>query len=385
MSKKNVAPRRSESVEIAVARKRFPTIPAALKALDAMGKQLKTAKSFDEIRAVECASDVLKKLFGHVDEVKHKAEIVILDARARIGEELERIPKATGRASKNLPRGEDLKKGREATGIPAVSRSRLKKLAALGETKRHAVAKELQKAGKDATVKAVLGEQRQKAKAEAIYKVATAAFSAEGPFGTVVVDWPWPMKKRDRDVRPDQDAFPYRVMKVEEMPAFWNEKILPKLEDDCHVFFWTTIDFLWHAKALVDELELKHPKAMVWKKAGGNQQVGMPQYNCEFLIWARRGSPIFIDTKKFNFCFEGKRRGHSVKPKEFYETIARVTGGSRLDVFAREEKHKGFEQYGDEWQSGAVKADDLVTVFEQIDQQRSVADDDAAGLADDAA
>ena len=59
-----------------------------------------------------------------------------------------------------------------------------------------------------------------------------------------------------------------------------------------------------------------------------------------------RARQVFIDTKDFACCFEAPRREHSRKPI-FYETIKRVTGGSRIDVFARE-IHDGFAQYGNE-------------------------------------
>jgi N6-adenosine-specific RNA methylase IME4 len=56
---------------------------------------------------------------------------------------------------------------------------------------------------------------------------------------------------------------------------------------------------------------------------------------------------VFIDTKDFPCCFEAPRREHSRKPEKFYDLIRRVTGGSRIDLFAREE-HEGFARYGNE-------------------------------------
>jgi N6-adenosine-specific RNA methylase IME4 len=41
------------------------------------------------------------------------------------------------------------------------------------------------------------------------------------------------------------------------------------------------------------------------------------------------------------------RREHSRKPTAFYQLITHITGGSRLDAFAREH-HEGFSQFGDE-------------------------------------
>ena len=86
---------------------------------------------------------------------------------------------------------------------------------------------------------------------------------------------------------------------------------------------------------------------MVWHKAGGFQPVGLPQYNAEFVIYARRGSPDFVDTRSFPVCFEGKRREHSRKPDAFYELVRRVTAGPRVDVFSRETR-EGFAQFGNE-------------------------------------
>jgi N6-adenosine-specific RNA methylase IME4 len=216
----------------------------------------------------------------------------------------------------------------------------------------------LNAAGKQVTPSAILAASRQEAKEAKRHNIATAAFNAEGPYDTVVIDWPWPMQKIDRDVRPNQDAFDYPTMTIDEMREFWAEEIELKsrIKPDCHLFTWTTQKFLPHALALVEQFGFKYVLVMVWHKPGGFQPIGLPQYNGEFVVYARKGAPIFIDTKDFHCVFDAPRREHSRKPKEFYETIARVTGGSRLDVFARE-RHPGFAQYSNEnrWQDEPVE------------------------------
>jgi hypothetical protein len=115
---------------VAYIRKKVQTVPAALRALTAMEKQVGSAKTYKEIKQVEDAAAALKILFKDVDEVKHECELVIIEARARIGQELESIPKATGKRERDR-RGRMTKGstrgtfgGRQATGIPMVSRHR---------------------------------------------------------------------------------------------------------------------------------------------------------------------------------------------------------------------------------------------------------------------
>jgi N6-adenosine-specific RNA methylase IME4 len=114
-----------------------------------------------------------------------------------------------------------------------------------------------------------------------------------------------------------------------------------------HLFCWATEKYLPAALDLVAKWGFGYVLTMVWHKPGGFQPHDLPQYNCEFTIYARRGTPVFIDTKDFNVCNSWPRREHSRKSKEFYDLIRRVTAGSHIDIFAREQ-HEGFAQYGNE-------------------------------------
>ena len=59
------------------------------------------------------------------------------------------------------------------------------------------------------------------------------------------------------------------------------------------------------------------------------------------------GNPQLADRKDFKTLFEGKRRGHSRKPVEFYDLLRRVAPGPRIDLFSRE-GHEGFDAWGNE-------------------------------------
>lgn len=175
--------------------------------------------------------------------------------------------------------------------------------------------------------------------------------SIAGKYDCIVIDPPWPMEKIERVVAPNQTSeeitFDYPTMTEAELVEFGQNILNTVLADDCHIFVWTTQKFNPMAMRLIDQWGLRYVLDMVWHKNGGFQPFGLPQYNCEFVVYARRGAPKFIDTKNFFCCFEGERREHSRKPDEFYNTIKRVTGGRRLDMFSRGE-HDGFDQWGNQ-------------------------------------
>ena len=172
----------------------------------------------------------------------------------------------------------------------------------------------------------------------------TKATIPPGRYSCIVIDPPWPMQKIERDVRPNQVGFDYPTMSEEELADF---DVQAMAADDCHLFCWTTQRFLLMAIRLIEGWGFNYVFEMVWHKPGGFQPIGLPQYNCEFAIYAQRGSPKFVETTDFFTCFQALRREHSRKPDKFYDVIRRVTPEPRIDVFSREAR-PGFAQYGNE-------------------------------------
>lgn len=316
---------------------------------------LAIAATFDEVLEIK---DVAERMALYArqaqdNELMEKATEIRLRAERRAGEMLRESAEKGQRATResNL-RQHDLPKSLAGTsepvtlediGITKNQSSRWQKIAAIPEEKFEAFIAEKKAEGKavtaDEVIRRVVAEEKREANA-ALPRIPLP----EGKYNVIVIDPPWPMEKIEREVRPNQVAFEYPTMTLDELAVFPVPTIAA---DDCHLFCWTTQRFLPDALELLKDWGFRYVLTMVWHKPGGFQPVGLPQYNCEMCVYARRGTPKFTDTKNFFCCFDAPRGEHSRKPDEFYDTIRRVTEGRRIDVFSREPR-EGFEQHGNE-------------------------------------
>jgi N6-adenosine-specific RNA methylase IME4 len=163
-----------------------------------------------------------------------------------------------------------------------------------------------------------------------------------GVYDVIVIDPPWPVAVQGRKLYPNRVALDYPTMSVEAIQALR----LPMAET-CHVWIWTTQRFLPDAIRCLEGWGLRYVCCFIWRKPDGMQPMHLPKFNCEFVLYARKGAATFIDTTSFFTCFDAPRAEHSVKPDAFYAIVRRVTAGRRLDMFGRR-AIEGFESWGHE-------------------------------------
>lgn len=201
------------------------------------------------------------------------------------------------------------------------------------------------RAGKTTVNREFTAIQHQAITAKLARTAKTAPKTVAGRFDVLIIDPPWPVEKIEREARPNQTAYDYPTMTLDEIRRF--KLPAQKANPNCHLFCWTTQKYLPATFDIVAGWGFKYVCTLVWHKPGGFQPFNLPQYNGEFCIYARKGTPIFTDTKAFNAVNSWRRGDHSEKPNEFYELVRRVTGGRRLDIFSRR-KINGFIGWGNE-------------------------------------
>ena len=174
-----------------------------------------------------------------------------------------------------------------------------------------------------------------------------------GLFATIVCDPPWPIEKYRTEVNSDEPDFDYPRWPKAELETrlrALGQFIDEKAADQCILFLWTILGLQRIVEDAVDQWgKWSRLPSGVWCKISGFQPIGLPKFNYEYVIIARRGGAEFLETKDFPLCFHGASREHSRKPMEFYDRVRRVSPGPRLNMFSREDI-EGFARHGNEVQ-----------------------------------
>jgi N6-adenosine-specific RNA methylase IME4 len=167
----------------------------------------------------------------------------------------------------------------------------------------------------------------------------------DGMYRCIVIDPPWPIKKIEREERPNQGIeLDYPTMTIDEIAALPISDLAD--EAGCHLYLWVTQKYLPAGLEMVKGWGFKYQCLMTWRKNVGITPYSW-MYDTEHVIFARRGN-LPLNTLGLRLSFDAPVQGHSVKPNIFYEErVIQVSPRPRLDMFARRER-EGFEVWGNE-------------------------------------
>ena len=163
----------------------------------------------------------------------------------------------------------------------------------------------------------------------------------EGPYRVIAVDFPWPYEARTDDAT-HRGAIPYPSMSIDEGRAM---PVGDLAHDDCVLWMWTTNAFMGEAYELLDAWGFEPKTILTWDK----EKLGLGSYlrnRTEHCILAVRGRPTLQLSAQSTVIREPPRE-HSRKPEAFYELVADLCPGAKVELFAREPR-PGWARWGAE-------------------------------------
>lgn len=322
-----------------------PSVPAAMRALDAMQQELETASTYDQMMSIVDRAEALKRLLKDVDGVKLKAEDTIITAHRRIGEELKKVP--------NAPRGPNLSKrkdlgGKAGTGIHETTRHRFGKLADAPVEEVERVKAKLRADGKDATPRAVVTElthgdkaQRRQTREQAL-AVKIKALPGER-FGIIYADPATKFEVRsERGLDRAADNH-YPTQTLDEIRALPVGDIAAPAS---MLALWSTGPMLANSFSFVEHWGFEYKALLTWNKVvPGTGFWFMNQ--TEHLIIATRGAFVAPGVgQRPPSLFTEKKTRHSRKPDGIADWISRTWPDiPRIELFARGPR-KGWSVWG---------------------------------------
>lgn len=157
-----------------------------------------------------------------------------------------------------------------------------------------------------------------------------AVAPVKGKHRTLIIDPPWDYEWLSVAGR----AAPgYATMSHEELLAL---PVPAWAEDDCHLYLWTTNNFMTRAVDLMAHWGFQHKTVLTWVKP----RWGLGSYfrnSTEHVLFGVRGT---LRTRADNIAthFEAPTTEHSEKPDIFYDIVERASYPSIGEAFQRKER-----------------------------------------------
>lgn len=155
-----------------------------------------------------------------------------------------------------------------------------------------------------------------------------------GPFQVIVADPPWRYES--------SNDLPYPTLATDEIKALPVETIAA---DDAILWLWTTAAHLRVAFEVIEAWGFEYKTLLTWVK----DRMGTGEWlrgQTEHCLLAARGKPVFLHGQH-STVIQAVRREHSRKPEEFYALVEATSPGSKVELFAREQRN-GWRAFGNE-------------------------------------
>jgi N6-adenosine-specific RNA methylase IME4 len=154
----------------------------------------------------------------------------------------------------------------------------------------------------------------------------------DGPFRVIVCDPPWPV----------DFPLPYPTMSLDEIFALPVQQFA---HPDCVLWLWCVNSLIPEAYRVIDTWGFTRRGFLTWDKVRPGCGPWL-RGQTEHVILAIRGNPPLPPDVPTTIIREEKRE-NSRKPEAFYQLVEHHSSGSRVDLFAREQR-TGWESWGAE-------------------------------------
>lgn len=168
-------------------------------------------------------------------------------------------------------------------------------------------------------------------------------------YKTIYADPPW-MEVGGGKIKRGADSH-YALMKTKDIMDL---PVSNFAEGNCHLYLWTTNNFLPDALKVIDAWGFRYITCITWVK----DRMGLGQYfrgmteHCLFAVKGRLPYKLDVNGKRMQgrTVISAPKSQHSVKPVEMREMIEKVSYGPYLELFAREH-YPGWDAWGNEIES----------------------------------
>lgn len=345
----------------------FRTGRLALKALEALSREVRSAKTMTALERIARTATAVQKAFKPIKEVADKAGMVRSDADLKLAAQLAKLPKAKGTRGqlRNAGPGRG-KKGKTGGSllVPPVSdaptlaqlgvdkkwAARARALSRIPAADRHRITNELSRAGEDVTPTNIIKhwkvEQREAKRSSYARAVSNGgsiqsleALARSGQkFATIYADPPWTFEVYSGKGKERSAERHYDTMTLAQIAAL---PVRDLALDDCALFLWAVWPELPGALEVIKAWGFEYKTAgFVWVKQNKKAEglfTGMGYWtraNTEPCLLATRGSPTRLSMDVHQVILSPVRE-HSTKPEVVPNRIERLVPGPYLELFAR--------------------------------------------------